>query len=136
MKQLLGCLNYLKTIRIVHRDLKLENVAFISEVNDKVDKHQIEIKLLDFGTACKIHKSKMRCIDLVGTVSYMAPEIIKGFFNNQCDVWSCGVIFYILLASKSPFRCSKKEQTLQKILTHEITLSGNLVTMKIIIGKK
>jgi calcium-dependent protein kinase len=65
-----------------------------------------------------MNKSKVKCPDLVGTVSYMAPEIIKGYFTDKCDVWSCGVIFYILLTSKSPFRCPKKESTLKKILTH------------------
>jgi calcium-dependent protein kinase len=50
----------------------------------------------------------------------MAPEIIKGFFTDKCDLWSCGVILYILLISKSPFKCKKKEETIQKILNHEI----------------
>jgi serine/threonine protein kinase len=108
LKQLLGCLNYLKTLKIVHRDLKLENVAFIKKVNDNTNQEEIEIKLLDFGTAFKMHKHKIRCTELVGTISYMPPEIIKGYFTEACDLWSCGVIFYILLTSKSPFRCKNR----------------------------
>lgn len=79
---------------------------------------EVDIKLIDFGTAYRMSKPKVRCSELVGTVSYMAPEIIKGYFTDKCDLWSCGVIMFILLTSKSPFRCKKKEDTLQKILTH------------------
>ena len=91
---------------------------FIKKVISNTSKDEIEIKLLDFGTAFKMTKPKVRCYELVGTVSYMPPEIIRGYFTNKCDLWSCGVIFYILLTSKSPFRCKKKEDTLNKILTH------------------
>lgn len=73
LRQLLGCLNYLRTIRVVHRDLKLENVVFIKKVNDKTNHEEIEIKLLDFGTAYKMIKQKVKCHELVGTVSYMPP---------------------------------------------------------------
>lgn len=53
-------------------------------------------------------KAKTSCRSLVGTLSYMAPEIIKGYFTDKCDLWSCGVILHILLTSVSPFRCSVK----------------------------
>ena len=62
LKQLLGCLNYLRTIRVVHRDLKLENVVFIKKVNDKTNVEEIEIKLLDFGTAYRMIKQKVKCV--------------------------------------------------------------------------
>ena len=82
--------------------------------------------MLDFGTAYKLTRPKVKCNELVGTVSYMAPEIIRGFFTDKCDLWSCGVILYILLTSKSPFKCKKKEETLEKILKHEIDYDCDL----------
>jgi len=90
---------------------------FIHHLKDTSQLNEVEIKLLDFGTAYKMTKPKVKCSELVGTISYMPPEIIKGFFTDRCDIWSCGVIFYILLTSKSPFKCKKKEETLQKILS-------------------
>lgn len=118
LKQLLCCLNYLHKLRIVHRDIKLENVMFIQQIKDSSSSDEVDLKLLDFGTAFKMTRAKIRCKDLVGTVSYLPPEIIKGYFTDKCDIWSCGVIFYILLTSKSPFKCKTKEETISKILNH------------------
>ena len=93
--------------------------------------------MLDFGTACRLTKPKMKCPELVGTVSYMSPEIIKGYFTDKCDIWSCGVIFYILLTSKSPFKCKRREDTFQKILNSEITFEGTfLFFIQVLFGKK
>jgi serine/threonine protein kinase len=124
LKQLLGCLNYLHTLRIVHRDIKLENVVFINKIKQESAADDSEIKLLDFGTSCKMNKHKVRCSELIGTMSYMAPEIIEGYFTDKCDLWSCGVILFILLTSKSPFKCKKKEDTIQKILNYQPDFEG------------
>lgn len=109
LRQLLGCLNYLHTLRIVHRDVKLENVVFNNKVKNGSKEQEIQIKLLDFGTAYKITRPKVKVSQLVGTLSYIPPEIIKGYFTEKCDLWSCGVILYILLSSHSPFKCKRKQ---------------------------
>jgi len=41
---------------------------------------------------------------LIGTINYMAPEVIEGSYSDKCDVWSCGIIMHILLTGKSPFK--------------------------------
>jgi len=79
------------------------------------------VKLIDFGTAKRIKGKINVCRNLVGTTSYMAPEIIDNYFNEKCDVWSAGIILYILLVGKSPFKCANKDETLRKIKNHELT---------------
>lgn len=74
--QLISALNYIHSLDIIHRDLKLENVVFLNVVNEKTATSDIDIKIIDFGAACRKKEKNNICKDLVGTTSYMAPEII------------------------------------------------------------
>ena len=79
---------------VVHRDLKPENIL--------IDHESQTLKIADFGTAVFSDPNK-KLKDLVGTPYYMAPEVIDGKYDQKCDVWSCGVILYILLSGSPPF---------------------------------
>lgn len=80
MKQLFSTLSYLNNLSIVHRDLKLENLVFLK--NPLVGgSENLEIKLIDFGTAVTVRKHKKNQTGLVGTLFYIAPEVAKGFFT-------------------------------------------------------
>lgn len=72
---------------IVHRDLKPENILF---------EPSGLIKIIDFGTSGKFHKDE-QLKETYGTAYYIAPEVLKGNYNEKCDIWSIGVIMYILL---------------------------------------
>jgi calcium-dependent protein kinase len=74
----------------VHRDIKPENILIEKKGS------QMHIKLIDFGTATFYGSGN--CIKgAYGTVYYIAPEILTGRYTEKCDLWSCGVIMYILL---------------------------------------
>lgn len=79
---------------VVHRDLKPENIL--------IDHESETLKIADFGTAV-FYSSTKKLKDVVGTPYYMAPEVITGSYDEKCDVWSCGVILYILLSGSPPF---------------------------------
>jgi len=97
-QELLAALEYCHGVQIVHRDLKCENVL-LSKKN--------QIKLADFGFARKLaptELSKTFC----GSAAYAAPELLQGipYIGTTADIWSCGVILYIMACSSMPFRDS------------------------------
>lgn len=86
---------YFHDIGVVHRDLKPENVLIDKELNNT-------LKIIDFGTSI-MRKEHEQLTNTHGTSYYIAPEVLKKKYNEKCDVWSIGVILFILLSGKPPF---------------------------------
>lgn len=96
MLKMCTALNYLHAAGIAHRDLKLENFIFTNRNADA------EVKLIDFGYS-QTYLSKDHMTQVVGTAYYIAPEVLNGDYTKSCDIWSMGVIFYMLLSGRCPF---------------------------------
>lgn len=89
MRQILSAVSYCHAKGIIHRDLKPENLIF----EDQSEHSQL--KVIDFGASCTYTQE---ISGLVGTAYYIAPEVIKSKnYDEKCDIWSCGVILYMLL---------------------------------------
>jgi calcium-dependent protein kinase len=97
MKQIISTVNYLHNLNIVHRDLKSENILFDGK----------NITIIDFGTST--HMIEESLSKFTGTILYIAPEVINKNYNEKCDIWSCGVILYILLTGKPPYEGTNEE---------------------------
>lgn len=108
MEQIFSVLIYLHDRNIVHRDLKPENLMMSSnEMNSRV-------KVIDFGSAQEFIKGTFMT-DVVGTAYYIAPEVLKKQYTEKCDIWSCGVILYIMLCGFPPFGGNNDREILQKV---------------------
>ena len=110
MKQLLSGICYSHQNGIVHRDLKPENILL-----DNNGENDLSIKIIDWGCA-KTIKKKERLHQADGTAYYIAPEVLKGDYDEKCDIWACGVIFYILLCGYPPFNGDNDDEILEAVL--------------------
>ena len=108
MKQVLSAITYSHQNNIVHRDLKPENILLEDKSSDLV------VKIIDWGCAMSFKKNeKMHNAD--GTPYYIAPEVLEGNYDEKCDVWSCGVILYIMLCGYPPFNGETDDEILQAV---------------------
>ena len=108
-KILFTALNHCHERNVAHRDLKPENLLLVSKTNDK------NIKIADFGFAKKV--TGPRCLQTqCGTPGYVAPEILHGVaYGTMADMWSLGVITYILLGGYPPFIEQNQRELFKKI---------------------
>ena len=101
---------------ITHRDLKPENILFESLRPDA------EIKLIDFGLSRKYSKNeKMHTI--LGTPYYVAPEVLKGDYDEKCDIWSIGAMTYLMLCGDPPFTGDSNNEIFKKIIKSELSFN-------------
>ena len=119
MKQLLSAIFYLHSNNIVHRDLKPENIMLLQ----KPENGNYHIKLIDFGTA-KIFKPGKKMNKFIGTSYYIAPEVLNEKYDEKCDVWSCGIILYILLCGYPPFNGNTNVEIFHAIKSQNPIFAG------------
>lgn len=110
MEQILSAVLYLHRQGFIHRDLKPENLIF-----ETMDANSL-IKVIDFGTSCAYEKGD-KLKKKLGTPYYIAPEVLKRNYDEKCDVWSAGVIMYILLCGYPPFNGGDDKEIFNKVLS-------------------
>ena len=108
--QILKAINYCHKMNIIHRDIKPENIM----ITNREKNGCLQVKLIDFGTAKMFEKGHQEN-KYVGSSYYMAPEIMRRKYNEKCDIWSIGVILYILLTGRPPFDGNDDEEILDNV---------------------
>lgn len=110
-RQIINGLHYLHSQKIAHLDLKLENLLFINN----------SVKITDFGFSCFLQNGEFLS-KFCGTLRYTAPEILRniGYSGELADIWSVGVILFILVSGKCPFEDDCVFEILKKMRKREI----------------
>ena len=111
--------NYLHYFGIVHRDIKLDN--FLLTDDSRTDS---DLRLIDFGFAT--HFRDQTLSSSIGTASYVAPEVLKRSYSKECDVWSLGVMLWMMIFAEPPFKGFNNSQIFDQILNKEVNFESKL----------
>ncbi|CAD7703849.1 unnamed protein product [Ostreobium quekettii] len=98
---------------VVHRDLKPENFLLSSK------EPNAQLKLIDFGVS-QFCEDEQYLNEMVGSLYYIAPEVLRRKYSFAADIWSIGVIAYIMLCGEPPFHCATNMETFRAILEQDL----------------
>lgn len=110
MQQVLRAVHYMHQNGVMHRDLKPENFLFATK--DSIEK--APLKVIDFGLSTR-YEAGQSMATKAGTPYYVAPQVLAGKYDELSDVWSCGVIMFILLCGYPPFYGDTDAEVLRKV---------------------
>ena len=103
------------TIHLAHRDIKPENIVIFKK-NNTATEDLYDVKLIDFGIAKKLDINNKKMDDKIkGSLYYMAPEVFGKKSDEKCDIWSCGVVLYLLVTGKYPFNGKDQKEIIRNI---------------------
>jgi calcium-dependent protein kinase len=118
MQQILSAVAYCHDNNIIHRDIKPENLLLDRRGPEAI------VKMIDFGTSVIVQENSSY-IRKIKNSNYTAPEVLKtGSYNEKCDIWSCGVILFILLSGRPPFFARKEEEIVKKVIAGKYSTDG------------
>ena len=123
IKSVFQAITYCHSRGIIHRDLKPENIL-VPSGKTKID--YTLLKIIDFG-ASVLKKDDGKISFRFGTPYYIAPEVLLESYNEKCDVWSIGVILYLLLLGQAPFDGDDDDIICQKIVQEEIDYENSKI---------
>ena len=115
ISQILSALAYCHERHVIHRDLKPENILL------EESSQSFYIKIADFGSSCFIDKTK-KLSGCFGSAYYVAPEVLNGSYDKKCDVWSVGVIMFVMLTGRPPYKGSDEQVILDQVRNSPLSI--------------
>jgi len=121
VKECLSAIAYLHSHNVIHRDVKYENIMFES------DAPNAQVKLIDFGLSKSFLRKNDVMTERVGTLYTMSPQVMKGMYTAQADLWSLGIVAFMLLSgSDPPFQGRTPEETVSKVVQARLAFKGKI----------
>ncbi|CAA2970005.1 calcium-dependent kinase 1-like [Olea europaea subsp. europaea] len=117
-RTIVGVVEACHSLGVMHRDLKPENFLFVDKKEESL------LKTIDFGLSI-FFKPGEKFTDVVGSPYYVAPEVLKKHYGVEADVWSAGVIVYILLSGVPPFWAENEQGIFEQVLHGELDFASD-----------
>ena len=117
-RAMLSAVSHMHALGVMHRDLKPENFLLVHP-----EDHPESAKVTDFGLSLFV-KPEEFLSELIGSAYYVAPEVLRSHYYSKADIWSIGVILYILLSGEPPFFGDSDDAIFQSILRGELDLAS------------
>ncbi|EXC12960.1 Calcium-dependent protein kinase 2 [Morus notabilis] len=117
-RTIVGVIEACHSLGVMHRDLKPENFLFVNEEEDS------PLKAIDFGLSVFFKPGEVFS-DVVGSPYYVAPEILCRRYGPEADIWSAGVIVYILLRGVPPFWAENEHDIFEEVLHGDLDFSSD-----------
>ncbi|PON98383.1 Calcium dependent protein kinase [Trema orientale] len=117
-RTIVGVVEACHSLGVMHRDLKPENFLFVNEQEDS------PLKAIDFGLSVFFKPGEIFS-DVVGSPYYLAPEILQRHYGPEADIWSAGVIIYILLCGVPPFWAETENEIFEEVLHGDLDFSSD-----------
>uniref|UniRef100_A0A5B6YK86 non-specific serine/threonine protein kinase n=1 Tax=Davidia involucrata TaxID=16924 RepID=A0A5B6YK86_DAVIN len=117
-RTIVGVVEACHSLGVMHRDLKPENFLFVDQ------KEEALLKTIDFGLSI-FFKPGEKFNDVVGSPYYVAPEVLRKRYGPEADVWSAGVILYILLSGVPPFWAETEQGIFEQVLHGDLDFSSD-----------
>ena len=128
MRQITSAIKYIHELKIIHRDIKLDNILLhfdSDEDKEKLNMMKAQVKIIDFGFACRISKSGLQYSTL-GSPIYMDPTILKKLnssgkkerqlgYDQKADIWSLGTVCYEMLIGRPAFDAEDMQDLVNKV---------------------
>ncbi|KAK9072727.1 hypothetical protein SSX86_009162 [Deinandra increscens subsp. villosa] len=118
VRTIVGVIEACHSLGVMHRDLKPENFLFVDEDEDS------PLKTIDFGLSV-FFKPGETFVDVVGSPYYVAPEVLLKKYGSEADIWSAGVILYILLCGVPPFWGESESEIFEEVLRGKLDFSSD-----------
>ncbi|XP_022742028.1 calcium-dependent protein kinase 1-like isoform X1 [Durio zibethinus] len=117
-RTIVGVVEACHSLGVMHRDLKPENFLFVNQQEDSL------LKTIDFGLSI-FFKPGETFRDVVGSPYYVAPEVLRKRYGPEADVWSAGVILYILLSGVPPFWAETEQDIFEQVLHGDLDFESD-----------
>lgn len=113
MLKLLRAVAHIHNSNVVHRDIKPDNILFVDKTADS------DLKIIDLGLANKL-MDRHKLVSAVGTPYYVSPDVLRGKYGAECDIWALGVLLFVMLGGNPPFLGETEKEVYSKIIHQEL----------------